>query len=486
MTAAHIDVRVETAAVPPGALRVLYLEGHEALSTLFRFVVRVVWLGEAEGFPIEDAIGDDLSLSIARDDHVIRRVHGIVASVVRHGTRSLGHPEYTLELLPRLARGAFVTNLKVWVDPNLERVITEKLELLGLVKDADFVLRLTRPLPERPMLVQYRESDLDFVSRLFEVHGLVYFFSHEDDREVLVVTDHAGGFDESTPPTLGFHAGGEHREVYELAYERRLVAKNFVCRDYNDRTPNHAVSSERISIEEGDLGGVHEYGLGAQTTDEANVLARGLADRHLAGRDVFRGRAVEPALSPGKRVHVEGHPDEPPPLLLTRVVHTVRSSAVDPAAQHENLAYDAVFDAIPAIRVPRPTPRTPRPRIHGFLHGVIQTDAVGTIGKAARLDAEGRYLVKFRFDPAAVDETASASCRVRMMQPSAGPNYGMHFPLRPGVEVLVAFIDGDPDRPIIAGAVPNPTTPSPVVGRTSNKNRIKSASGALIELDDGT
>ncbi|MBK8937409.1 MAG: hypothetical protein IPM79_07125 [Polyangiaceae bacterium] len=71
-----------------------------------------------------------------------------------------------------------------------------------------------------------------------------------------------------------------------------------------------------------------------------------------------------------------------------------------------------------------------------------------------------------------------------MAQPHAGPDYGMHFPLKPGVEVLLAFIDGDPDRPIIVGAVPNPVTPSPVDQRSNTLNRIKSASGVIIEIGD--
>ena len=74
----------------------------------------------------------------------------------------------------------------------------------------------------------------------------------------------------------------------------------------------------------------------------------------------------------------------------------------------------------------------------------------------------------------------------RINQPTVGPNYGMHFPLRPGVEVLITFIDGDPDRPLIVGAVPNPLTPSPVTSSDSTKNRIRTQSGVLFEIEDGT
>jgi type VI secretion system secreted protein VgrG len=77
-----------------------------------------------------------------------------------------------------------------------------------------------------------------------------------------------------------------------------------------------------------------------------------------------------------------------------------------------------------------------------------------------------------------------ASCPVRMMQPSAGPGYGMHFPLKPGVEVVIGFVDGNPDRPVILGAVPNPITPTPVDAAVSTKSRIQTRSGIIIEFDD--
>ena len=115
---------------------------------------------------------------------------------------------------------------------------------------------------------------------------------------------------------------------------------------------------------------------------------------------------------------------------------------------------------------------------------MVETDAQGAVGKFAKIDGEGRYVVKFLFDTAPPGER-KASRAVRRIQPTAGPNYGMHFPLRPGVEVLMVFIDGDPDRPIIVGAVPNPVTPTPVDAGVSTKNRIRTESGVLFEIEDG-
>src|SRR5690606_3629366 len=101
----------------------------------------------------------------------------------------------------------------------------------------------------------------------------------------------------------------------------------------------------------------------------------------------------------------------------------------------------------------------------------------------AELDAEGRYRVRFLFDTAERGE-GQASKPVRMAQPHSGAGYGMHFPLRPGVEVALTCVDGDPDRPMISGTVPNPSTASPVAGGNNARNIIRTGGGNEINIAD--
>ncbi|MFO0615137.1 MAG: contractile injection system protein, VgrG/Pvc8 family [Polyangiaceae bacterium] len=293
------------------------------------------------------------------------------------------------------------------------------------------------------------------------------------------MTDSVSGFEPLAAP-LPYRDRGERLDVFDVEEVRRLIPRTFVCRDYNYRTPTLLLSSDRVVREEGDLGGVFEYGLFVKTIDEANTAAKRLSDAHVAARDEVRG-ASTCALSAGTRFRLDGHPWLSDELLATRVEHSLRIVSEGGQSTYENR-----FTAIPASRMPAPRRTTPFPRIHGLVHAVVQTDAAGTVGKYAKIDGDGRYWIKFRFDPSANDAQQATSCPVRMIQPSAGAGYGVHFPLRPGVEVLVAFIGGDPDRPIIVGAAPNAITPSPVTQSNSSKNRIRTASGAMIELDDGT
>jgi type VI secretion system secreted protein VgrG len=136
--------------------------------------------------------------------------------------------------------------------------------------------------------------------------------------------------------------------------------------------------------------------------------------------------------------------------------------------------------AIPADVQFRPERNTPRPRINGTMNATI--DAAGD-GQYAEIDDEGRYKVVLPFDQSGNSE-GRASRWVRMAQPYSGANYGMHFPLHKGTEVLLTFIDGDPDRPIISGSVPNPDTMSPVTGGNQTASVIRTGGGNQIRIED--
>lgn len=471
--AGAIGARLESESFDPAGWTVVRVEGAEELSKPFGFTVTITRSGESPS--LDEVIGGDVAVVVTIDGIERRRFAGMVREARRRVARD-GRTTIDLELAPRMTRAAFVTNVRVHVGERASEIVRQRLSLIGLA-DEDVDTRVSALAEARDITIQYRETDLDFVSRLLEADGVAYYFLHEPHGDVLVMTDSLSGF-ESLPEPIQYRDRGERLDVFEAEEIRRLVPRTFVCRDYNYRTPTLLLTSERVIREEGDLGGVFEYGLFVKTIDDANVAARRIADAHLARRDELRAESTLAALAAGLRVRLEGHPTRSDELLVTRVHHTLQ--IVGGEATYHN-----AFTAIPAARMPCPARTTPAPRIHGLVHAVVQTDAAGTIGKYAKIDGDGRYWVKFRFDPSANDAQAT-SCPVRMIQASAGAGYGVHFPLRPGVEVLVAFIGGDPDRPIIVGAAPNAITPSPVTQSNSTKNRIRTASGAMIELDDGT
>src|SRR5262249_41818744 len=143
-------------------------------------------------------------------------------------------------------------------------------------------------------------------------------------------------------------------------------------------------------------------------------------------------------------------------------------------AEGEGLGYFNTFRAIPADRTYRPPRVTPRPRIAGLVTGIVAPGPAGAEARYAPIDEQGRDLIRLPFDVAPPGERPP-SRPVRMIQNHAGENYGTHFPLKIGTEVVLAFIDGDPDRPLIVGAVPNPIKPSPVTGANPNVHRIRTS-----------
>jgi type VI secretion system secreted protein VgrG len=182
-------------------------------------------------------------------------------------------------------------------------------------------------------------------------------------------------------------------------------------------------------------------------------------------------------------VTIANHPDKGSlELLITEVEHEARQ-IVSARSQTEDPGYANRFRAIPASRTYRPPRITPKPRIAGLVTGIIDPGAAGPGARYAQLDEQGRYLVRFLFDTTPPGERP-ASPRVRMVQNHAGETYGTHFPLHPGVEVVIGFIDGDPDRPLIVGAVPNPIKPSPVTGAEEGLHRIRTSTGITIEMGE--
>src|SRR5690606_24419065 len=136
--------------------------------------------------------------------------------------------------------------------------------------------------------------------------------------------------------------------------------------------------------------------------------------------------------------------------------------------------------AIDAQKQYRAPIKTPAPRVWGYENGVVDGEADS---QYAQIDDTGRYKVKFHFDESDLKD-GKASTYVRMMQPHGGGTEGFHFPLRKGTEVIFTFLGGDPDRPVIAGVVPNATTPSPVTEANHTKNILRTGSGSHLTIDD--
>ncbi len=480
----YLSIRIETDDFDASDLQLHRLSGREAISELFQFRLEVVKKGDA--LALDDVVGCTIAIVYERAEHEVRRVFGMIAAAEDHYATEDDHFSYTFTVVPRAHRMTLVETLEIYMDMTVPEIIEKKLSLVDLgAKGIDYELRLSASYPKREFVVQYRETDMNFVARLTEHLGISYFFEHHDGKDRMIFTDSAAGFHDivGDDPQVGFHRRGDETGVFEWNTKRQLVPRVYVCRDYNYRTPTVELQSTH-NLDSGDAGAIIEYGGHFKDGQEGDSLARVRAEENASRRAVHRGRADLTLMSAGAVFELVGHPQVEGRHLLVELEQEHAQAVGTGDASGEERTYLNRFAAIDASINYRPPRRATIPRIHGVITGLIETDAQGSVGKYAKIDDEGRYTVKFLFDTAPPGE-AKASRPVRRIQPTAGPNYGMHFPLRPGIEVLITFIDGDPDRPLIVGAVPNPVTPTPVDAGVSTKNRIRTESGVLFEIEDG-
>ncbi|XXX80610.1 type VI secretion system tip protein TssI/VgrG [Sorangium sp. So ce134] len=473
-----LSARLESRAFSAGAVEIHDLAGREAVSQPFEFQLHVVGRGP-EGLDEEALLAEPAALVFLRGDREERRLFGVI-SVVRDAMHTeTSHMAYTLTFVPRAFRLTLTETSEIFMDLTVPEIIQRKLERAGLHQGDDFELRLLSAYPSREYVVQYKETDLQFVSRLAEHLGISYFFEHRDGRDVVVFSDANGGF----RPVAGggraqFYPRGDRIGVYRLEGTTRTVPGRYVVKDYNYRTP-HVPLMAAATVSDAPGGDIVDYGAHFKTPDEAERMAVLRAEELRAGRKVFDGASDVQRLGAAARLTLEGHPRGDLELLLVEVRHRLQQATLN-AGTGEERAYANEFGAIPFSTTYRPPRVTPKPRVHGVITGVIDAAAKG---QYAEVDDAGRYRVRFLFDTSG-PEDGKASRLIRMAQPHAGAGYGFHFPLRSGVEVILTFIDGDPDRPIIAGAVPNPQTPSTVDAKNARRNVIRTGGGNEINIDD--
>ncbi len=464
-------------------VRVREVRGTEAVGQLFSFDIDVVCSDDAE-LPIEQVLGATASLVFEVQGADERTVYGMIAAIEDGHETETAFRSYRLRLVPRAFRATLVELQQVFLDISVPALIQQKLAMVGLGPD-DVMMRLYRAHPDREMIVQYKETDLAFISRLAEHLGISFFFEHESGRDVMVFTDAQTGF-QPLPggDAVVFRTRGERRDVFELKEQARAFPATYVMQEYNYRTPRLDLTAAHESAA-GLGGGVVEVGAHHKTPEEGQLLAQIRAEERASSGRYFECRSDELRLIPGAVFALEGHPRlDGQRFLVVEVEHrAVQPVAIEGGAGREQ-EYVNRARLVRAEQAYRPPRATPRPKIHGVVTALVEPLPNGEIGRTSPIDEQGRYRVRFHFDAGDPASRAFPSRLVRMIQPHAGPNYGVHFPLKPGIEVLMVFVDGDPDRPMIVGAAPNPITPSPVTREVSLMHRIETSTGILIEMRD--
>ncbi len=480
METEFLNVRLESPAISDKEVQLRQLSGREVISQLFDYQLYLVCTDPA-GIDVQALIDGEASLVFEKGQppEEVRRIHGMIVSVKDCYEAEWGFSAYRVQFVPRAWRLGLHETLEIYLEQNVPQILETVLKNGGFSAQ-DFELRLRGDYPVHEFVVQYKETDLAFISRIAEHVGISFFIEHSDGKDVLVFSDENSGFGAiQGGGKARYNVGGLQSGVYKMESETKVIPSKYVVRDYNYRTPDVEVFGE-APIPDGQGGEIVEYGPHCKTQEDAAFIAKVRSEEVATGRRVFRGESNEMTFSAGTTFKLEEPPrGEDLELLLLEVESSAIQTVFDRSDGTER-TYTNTFRAIPVATAYRPPRITPKPRIHGVVTGIVEPSDQH---QYAEIDEEGRYLVRFLFDTAKIGER-KASKPVRMAQPHSGQGYGMHFPLRPGVEVLLTCVNGDPDRPIISGTVPNPMTASPVLAENLKKNVIRTGGGNEIDIDD--
>jgi type VI secretion system secreted protein VgrG len=425
----------------------------EGLSELFE--VNVEALSEQENIDFDKAIGKSCTVKQITYDDKTRYYNGILTATRRVGkSRDLTH--YNLVLRPWLWLLGRKADCRIFLKKDVKEVISEVFKKAGFT---DFAFRTTGDFHKIPYCVQYRETDLAFCSRMMEHYGIYYFFEHTDGKHTLVMADsrtsHKSIPDLPKLPFIQRHEGANRREqhVHSWVSDRKLRTGKVHFNDYDYLQPKKNLKAPKESNEKYAHSKLEMYDYHHKYDEkdkgENHAQFRLEAEQAFDYRRRIHGDAA--SIHPGGLVTVEHHPtkSENQEYLIVGARHMYSSQSYRSGGGGNGDAYSGSYDILPSDRPYRSLPKTPKPRIYG-----IQTAKVvgkkGEEGEEISTDEHGHIWVQFHWD-----REPQKSCPVRVAQTWAGKRWGAIFLPRVGMEVVVDFIEGDPDRPLVTGCVYN-------------------------------
>jgi len=432
--------------------QVLAFTGNEAISQPFSFVVDLV--SERPSMDLESLLQRPAFLQFTPEGGGI---HGLIDRIAQgdSGTR-LTH--YSITLRPHLARLAHRSNQRIFQHRSVPKIIVQVLEEHGLLSTA-YRFHLGTEYPERDYCVQYDESDLHFIQRLCEEEGLHYHFEHSAAAHQLVFGDDQTVFPKLEPvayhPDSALVAETPVIKRFNLRLETR--PSRITRRDYHFEKPRLTMEGAAKGEARPDL---EDYDYPGRFThrDRGVHLAKRALERHRHDYRLAEGRGDQPRLVSGHFLPLSEHPNPGwnDLWLLTDVQHEGRQ----PQVLEESLAHDQrsndgfqqgyrnTFVATPWDACFRPALQHPKPRVLGSQTAVV----TGPADQEIHCDRHGRVKVQFHWDREGQGNEHS-SCWLRVSSSWAGDRYGGMVIPRIGMEVLVTFLEGDPDQPLITGCL---------------------------------
>jgi type VI secretion system secreted protein VgrG len=442
-----------------GSFSVYSFKGLEEVSRPYGFFIELV-----SPSPYEDIIGllgKPGCLSILDRTGTPRLVHGLVREMRQlHSGNLFTH--YECVLAPRFDFLKDTCDHRIYQKKSVPDIITEILQEQGFSSEG-FAFKCFGSFAPREYCVQYGESDFHFINRLCEEEGIYYYFEHSADGHCLCFSNMAGGPPVPGENTLRFFSGSGQKSdtavIARLNLHSGTVSDTATYREWNFEQPKLDLTGtqkeadpEKAPVPQGMKLETYQYPHIYQEKDQASPYAQIQLLRQISFAKRVEGESDVSRFTPGYSFAVKEHPrpDLNAKWWVTRVEHRGEQPGVleHEAPDDRGLRYDAHFQAIPVMTRFVPPLRHPKIRILGDQTAVV----TGPEGEEIYTDKYGRVKVQFFWDRRDM-WNEKTTCWIRVSQGWAGPKYGTAAIPRIGHEVVVTFLEGDPDRPLITGRV---------------------------------
>lgn len=482
--------RLITLTTPLGedVLLLAGFSGHEAISRLFSFHLDLL----TEHGPIDftQIIGKNVTISVAQSDNTLRYFNGMVSQFAQSGSDTK-FMHYQMEVVPWTWMLTRYADCKIFHNKKVVDILEQVFQDRGF---QDYKVSLNGGYSPLEYCVQYRETDFNFISRLMEQNGIFYFFQHEEGKHTMVIAD-SSSIHEACPgqESAGYNLVGGGLDADDVVntwnIEQELRTGKYTLTDYNFKTPSASLLATESTIVS--VGGnasfeIFDYPGEYTTRGDGSTFAKLRMQEDEAGHLVAHGSSVCRAFTSGYKFDLADHYQDSmnTSYVLTEIQHIASVSGTYSGSGGDSGSYSNHFTCIPETVPFRPARLTPKPFVQGPQTAVVvgkssdvgdSDDGGGGDGEEIWVDKYGRVIVLFPWDRA-----GKCSCRVRVSQDWAGQGWGAITIPRVGQEVIVSFLEGDPDRPIITGRVYNAdqTVPYPLPdNQTRSTFKTRSSKG---------
>lgn len=472
--------------------KITVLDYHYATSLSTPYQCTINFVTES-GINPQSLISKDATLIITQQNiKSPQYIHGQITELIHMG--KIGHMfSYQMLLAPHFLEMQHHKRTEVFLNNNIPDIIK------AVFKNAQFKnyrLELSHSYQKIPFICQFQETDFNFISRWLEHEGIYYYFEHSSDKTMLILTDHNTSHKAHQAfKTLPFNPEGivdrsKYPGVIEVFSSKAVkVPKTLELKAYNytDDTKSITASAE---ISKHGVGTVEAYDENVLDESDAKRIAKVKAEAYAHQSEIYTGKAQILGMIPGCYFDLSQHfiPSYNQSYLVCKLTQKGSQREVILAylglidnkdkKNSDHMISMVEFKAIPKNIQFRAPALTPIKRIDGIIPAILDAE---TKGEYAQLDNQGRYKVRLLHSD---KPDGHGSDWVRKMEAYLGNQYGLHFPLHKNTEICLAFQFGNPDRPIIMGALHNSSNKNLVTSKNQKTSLTKSAGGNMMEMGD--